>query len=113
MNRTTDRHNYHQTGAVLPGNPERRIGVSAPSCCLSDQALSRQAIGHRRDFSDEYAYFARGPDLGLAAPSTMALPFYTLVDGYAVRNSNGTWRWKYRGRYLGGAESEWVIEEEC
>ena len=34
----------------------------------------------RYDFGNEYAHSAWGPDLGLGAASTLASPFYTLVD---------------------------------
>ena len=41
---------------------------------------------------DKYAYFAWGPDRGLAAASTFALPIYTLVDRCPIQLPNGSWR---------------------
>ena len=67
----------------------------------------------RHDFGDEYAHFAWGPDLGLAADSTIASPLYTLVDRFSVGHVNGTSEWKYRRRYLNGSESHWLTESEC
>ena len=42
----------------------------------------------RHDFSDEYAYCAWGPELGLAAASTLISPMYTLVDRYPIQLPN-------------------------
>ena len=67
----------------------------------------------RHDFEDEYAHFAWGADLGLAEPSTVASPMYTLLDRRAVREQTGAWKWEYRGRYLNGSESDWVSETEA
>ena len=48
----------------------------------------------RHDFGDEYAHFAWGPDLGLAAASTLASPIYTLVDHCTIQLPNGPWEWR-------------------
>ena len=67
----------------------------------------------RRDFGDEYAHFAWGPDLGLGAVSTLASPLYTLVDRCTIQLRDGSWEWRYRGRYLNGPLSGFVTESEC
>ena len=67
----------------------------------------------RHDFGDEYAQFAWGPDLGLAAASTLASPIYTLVDRCPIQFPNGSWAWRYRGRYLNGSLSGFITEGKC
>ena len=67
----------------------------------------------RHDFGDEYAHFAWGPDLGLVADSTLASPLYTLVDRCTIQSPNGSWEWRYRGRYLNGSLSGFISESEC
>ena len=67
----------------------------------------------RHGFGDEYAHFAEGPDLGLAASSTLASPLYTLVDCCTIQLPNGSWEWRYRGRYLNGSLSRFITESEC
>ena len=67
----------------------------------------------RHDFGDEYAHFAWGPDLGLVADSTMASPLYTLVDRCTIQFPDGSWEWRYRGRYLNGSLSGFLTESEC
>ena len=67
----------------------------------------------RHDFVDEYAHFAWSLDLGLAATSTLALPIYTLVDHCLIQLRNGSWEWRYRGRYLKGFLSGFNTEREC
>ena len=63
----------------------------------------------RRDFGDEYTLFA----LGLAAASTLSSPMYTLVDRCPIQRLNGSWEWRYRGRYLNDSLSGLVLESEC
>ena len=53
-------------------------------------------------------YFTWGPDLGLAAASTLASPIYTLVNRYPIQLPNGSWEWRYRGRYLNGSLSGFI-----
>ena len=67
----------------------------------------------RRHFSDEYAHFAWGPDLQLAAASTIVSPFYILVDCCMIQLSNGSWEWRHRGRYLSGSLSGFITENGC
>ena len=67
----------------------------------------------RHNFGDEYAHFAWGPDLGLAAASTLASPIYTLVDHCPIQLPNGSWEWRYRGRYLNDSLSGFITESEC
>ena len=67
----------------------------------------------RHGFGDEYAHFAWDADLGLAAPSTMAPPLYTLVDRQASAKKGGARRWEYKGRFLNGTESGWATEEHA
>ena len=67
----------------------------------------------RHDFDDEYAHFAWGPDLVFGAASTLASPLYTLVDRCTIQLPNGSWEWRYRGRYLNGSLSGFITESEC
>ena len=43
----------------------------------------------RHEFGDEYAHFALGSDLGLAAASTLASPIYSLMDHGPIQLRNG------------------------
>ena len=67
----------------------------------------------RHGFGDEYAHFAWGPDLWLAAASILASPIYTLVDCCPIQLPKGSWEWRYRGRYLNGPLSGFITEIEC
>ena len=67
----------------------------------------------RHNFGDEYAHFAWGPDLGLVADSTLASPLYTLVDCCTIQLPNGSWEWRYRGRYRNDSLSGFITESEC
>lgn len=64
-------------------------------------------------FEDEYSHFARDTELGLAELSAAVSPTYTLVDRRAVREPTISSKREYRGRYLNGSESEWVMEAEA
>lgn len=65
-------------------------------------------------FEDEYASFARGAGLGLAEPSTVASPIYTLLGRCAVVcERTGARKWEYRGRYFNGSESKLVTEAKA
>ena len=66
----------------------------------------------RHDFGDEYAHFAWGPDSGLGAASILASPLYTLVDRCTIQLPNGSWQWRYRGRYFNGSLSGFITESE-
>ena len=67
----------------------------------------------RHNFGDEYAHFAWGPDLALAAASTLVSPIYTLVDRCSIQLPNGSWEWMHRGRYLNGSLLGFITESEC
>ena len=67
----------------------------------------------RHNFGDEYAHFAWGSDLGSGAASTLASPLYTLVDRCTIQLPNGSWEWRYRGRYLNDSLSGFSTESEC
>ena len=68
----------------------------------------------RHEFGDKYAHFAWGPDIGLAAASTLTSPVYTLMDRCPIQLSNVSWEWRCRGRYLNGSLSGFFTEEgEC
>ena len=67
----------------------------------------------RHPMADEFAQFAWTSDLGLKSPSTVANPFYTLVDRRRVTSSKGVERWEYRGCYQRGTDSRWVSEVEA
>ena len=62
----------------------------------------------RHDFGDEYAHFAWGPDLGLGAALILSSPLYTLVYRCTIQLPNGSWEWRYRGRYLNGSPSGFI-----
>lgn len=44
----------------------------------------------------------RNSDLGLAAPSTVAAPLYTLIDRREDIDTPGTGKWEHRARHLDG-----------
>ena len=67
----------------------------------------------RHTIADEFAQYAWKVDFGLTAPSTVAHPFYTLVNRKEVTSDTGVIRWEYRGRYQNGTESTWVSESEA
>ena len=67
----------------------------------------------RHNFGDEYAHFAWGSDLGSGAASTLASPLYILVDRCTIQLPNGSWEWRYRGRYLNDSLSGFSTESEC
>ena len=48
-----------------------------------------------------------------AAYSTLASPLYTLVDRCTIQFPDGSWEWRYRGRYLNGSLSGFLTESEC
>ena len=104
--------------------------VITPGLCYRDtlhgrlEIVRRVAASHikpshlrpsplRHNIGDEYAHFAWGPDLGLGTASTLASPLYTLVDRCTVQLPNGSWEWRYRGRYLNGSLSGLITESEC
>ena len=94
---------------TLQGRRERVRRAAASH--LKPYHLRPQSLRH--DFGDEYAHFAWGPDLGLMADSTLASPLYTLVDRCTIQFPNGSWEWRYRGRYLNGSLSGFISESEC
>ena len=47
------------------------------------------------------------------ADSTLASPLYILVDRCTIQLPNGSWEWRYRGRYLDGSLSGFITESEC
>ena len=64
----------------------------------------------RQDFGDRYAPFAWGPDLGIAAASTLASLMYALADRCLIQCPNGFWEF---GHYLEGSLSGLIAESEC
>ena len=94
---------------TLQGRRERVRRAAASH--IKPYHLRPQSLHH--DFGDEYAHFAWGPDLRLVADSTLALPLYTLVDRCTIQFPNGSWEWRYRGRYLNGSLSGFISESEC
>ena len=67
----------------------------------------------RHDFENEFAHLAWGVDFGLAEPSIVASPMYTLIDRRAVMDQGNAWKWRYKGRFVDGTESQWLSEEEA
>ena len=94
---------------TLQGRRERVRRAAASH--IKPYHLRPQSLHH--DFGDEYAHFTWGPDLRLVADSTLALPLYTLVDRCTIQFPNGSWEWRYRGRYLNGSLSGFISENEC
>ena len=68
-------------------------------------------LGH--DFENEFAHLAWGVDFGLAAPSTVALPMYTLIDRYGVMGQGNASKWRCKARLVDGTEWQWLSEEEA
>ena len=95
--------------ATLQGRRERARRAAASH--IKPHHLRPPVLRH--DFGDEYAHLAWGPDLGLGAASTLASPLYTLADRCTIHLPNGSWEWKYRGRYLNGSLSGLITESEC
>ena len=94
---------------TLQGRRERVRRAAA--CHSKPYHLRRSSLRH--DFGDEYAHFAWGLVLGLVTDSTLASPLYTLVDRCTIQLPNGSWEWRYRGRYLNGSLSGFITESEC
>ena len=107
-------HSSDNTRTALPCHRSEETGKS--TACIS---FSHQALYHlrppslRHGFGDEYAHFASGLELGLAAASILASPIYTLVDRCPIKLRNGSWEWRYRGHYLNGSLSRFITESEC
>ena len=112
MDRTVDRHSIDDTSIVLPRHPSGETGGSTVRSSFSHEAHHRRPPSLLHDFDDEYAYFASGLDLGLATASTLASPIYTLVDRCPIQHPNGSWEWRYRGRYLNGSLPGFITENE-
>ena len=113
MDRTVDRHSSDNTRTVLPRHPPGKTGESTASSSFPHQSLSSEAPTIASRLGDECAHFAWGPDLGLGAASTLASPLYTLVDRCTIQLPNGSWEWRYRGRYLNGSLSDFITESKC
>ena len=112
MDRALDRHSSDNTRTVIPRHPSGKTRESKARSSFPHQALSSEAPITTSRFLDEYAHFAWGPDLGLVAASTLVSPLYTLVDRCTIQLPNGSWEWRYRGRYLNGSLSGFITESE-
>ena len=66
----------------------------------------------RHPLADEFAQFAWSADFGLATPSVVAKPLYTLCDRRNVTSATGVSKWEYRGKYHDGKPSQWMAETE-
>ena len=66
----------------------------------------------RHPLADEFAQFAWSADFGLATPSVVAKPLYTLCDRRNVTSATGVSKWEYRGKYHDGKSSQWMAETE-
>ena len=66
----------------------------------------------RHPLADEFAQFAWSADFGLATPSLVAKPLYTLCDRRKVTSATGASEWEYRGKYHDGRPSQWMAETE-
>ena len=108
-----NRHSSDNTRTVLsrPFQGRRERERRATASHIKPYYLRLPSL--RREFCDEYAHFAWGPDLGLAAASTLASPIYTLVGRCPIQLPNGSWEWRYGGRYLNGSLSGFMTEREC
>ena len=67
----------------------------------------------RHDIENEFAHLAWGIDFGLAEPSIVASPMYTLIDRTAVMGQGNACRWRHKGLFVDGTESQWLSEEEA
>ena len=59
------------------------------------------------------AHLAWGVNFGLAEPSIVASPMYTLIDRKAVMDQGNAWKWRYKGRFVDGTESQWLSVGEA
>ena len=50
----------------------------------------------RHDHENEFAHLEWGDYFGLAKPSIVASPMYTLIDRKAVMGSGNAWKWRYK-----------------
>ena len=66
----------------------------------------------RHPHADEFAQFAWSADFGLATPSIVAKPLYTLCDRRNVTSATGVPKWEYHGKYRNGKLSQWMAERE-
>ena len=102
-------------GAVERQERVRRAAASN----IKPYHLRPPSLGHERppslrhEFGDEYVHVAWGPNLGLGANSTLATPLHPLMDRCTTHLPNGSWEWRYRGRYLNGSLSGFVTERGC
>ena len=108
-----NRHSSDNTRTVLPGSFQGRKERVRRATAPHIKPYHMRLPSLRRDSCDEYAHFAWGPDLGLAAASTLASPIYTLVGRCLIQLPNGSWEWRYGGRYLNGSLSEFTTESGC
>ena len=94
---------------TLQGRRER-VGRAAASY-IKSYHLRPPSL--RRHFGDENAFFAWGPDFALVAALILASSIYTLGDRCPIQLLDGSWKWRYRGRYLNGSLSGFITESEC
>ena len=66
----------------------------------------------RHDLKNEFAHLAWGVDFGLAEPSIVSSPMYTLIDRKIVIGQGNAWKWRYKGRLVDVPESQSLSEEE-
>ena len=66
----------------------------------------------RHPLADEFAQFAWSADFGLATPSVVAKPLYTLCDRRSITSATGVSKWEYRSKYHDGKPSQWMAETE-
>ena len=66
----------------------------------------------RHPVADKSPKFAWSQDFGLATPSVVAKPLYTLCDRRNLTSATGVSKWEYRDKYPNGKPSQWMVETE-
>ena len=67
----------------------------------------------RHDFKNEFDHLAWEGDFGHGEPWIVASPMHTLIDSKCVMGQGNAWKWRYRGRFVDGPESQWLSKEEA
>ena len=84
-----DYHGSDYIRAVVSCHSPGETGTSTAAASHVKPYYTRpQSLRH--EFGDEYAYFARGPYLGLAAASTIVSTMNTLVNRCPIQLFNGS-----------------------
>ena len=64
------------------------------------------------DFENEFAHLTWGVGFGLAEPLILPSRMYTPIDRNAMMGQGNAWKWRHKGRFVDGMESQWLSEKE-